>query len=145
MKASEALRLGSMRIPATGHGELSIFQRNPVGSEGAGEICAACALGTMIYAVGMYDSVSPTCITFGHALMGHGAWVERFPILGVVATHPARHTPGHVAGIISGLFEYHGWSRERIADWLETVEAQHEAQQARTQEVEQPAPEYAAV
>lgn len=51
-----------------------------------------------------------------------------FPLLTEIVEHPASSGHGHyrVWFIIVRLNNDYGWTRERIADWVETIEAQQE-------------------
>lgn len=108
MRLSEAIRLGAMLKPQ-GHGELVHHGRT-------------CALGAALDAVGAlcsdYDAVG-----------------IRFPItrqvrLGLCpAPGCENYAHGHatVMETVFYLNDSHDWTRERIADWVETLEGPQEA------------------
>lgn len=116
MRLSEAIRLGAMQYP-TPRVRLRMFDY-----DGDGRPCAACALGTAALAVGIHGG----CFDFVT-----GEWppvfTERFPIATRrdVAAPPCVMSEGdNVGQIISTLFESYHWTREQIADWVETLEQQ---------------------
>lgn len=104
MKLSEAIRMGSMVVPQT-HGEYYIGEwPNPV---------AACAMGAAFIAVG-----DKTCSDHKH-----------WPWMRVSKWHncpsPSQCRLGYdgpVLSVVLHLNDEHGWTRERIADWVATVE-----------------------
>lgn len=115
MKLSDAIRLGSMIRPkADGY-----FFR-------AG---ASCAQGAALEAIGVLDRYDSD--------LNHDLMCEYFPIVEQKAACPACGDSflRTVKSIIphlnntsswSGNFD-HGWSREQIADWVETIERAAEA------------------
>src|SRR5688572_15893586 len=116
MKLSEAIRLGAMSVPA---------RRGPIVSfDESGHVCGACLIGTALFAAGAIRACD-------------GAWSfvdgrpqRVFPILYVTGVQPPEPTCvfSDVFGIVVTLFENFHWTRERIADWVATIEAQHEQQ-----------------
>lgn len=103
MKLSEAIRLGAMMKPQCSDGAM-------VSDDGT----AVCAIGAGALAVGIAVANAPECY---HAVR------ERFPVLGAAATHPLQgNEPRTVEGVIWNLNDSSGWTREQIADWVETVE-----------------------
>ena len=131
MRASEAFRLGIMRIPATsGSNKGLVFGRDKDGN-----VCAACAVGTLAYAV----NLTKGCI-YGDTVNGRGPLVKMVPILMRSERHPlisdktyeiiGRDTVATTMGL---LYESNRMTREQIADWLEEIElkaGQEQFQQA---------------
>lgn len=90
----------------------------------------------------LIDGHGNTCAQ-GAALVAHGltqneiaelrpnpdVWRKRVPELleqiWVTTTHPVTGERMTVATVIISLNNQHRWSRIRIADWVETVEAEH--------------------
>lgn len=118
MKLSEAIRLGAMLKPQ-GHGLLHVNGRT-------------CALGAAYDAVGHLDE---------HSYGWRG--LERdFPILLSLLKAPCPiptcQSPFWRDGqretwAIPHLNDYHRWTREQIADWVETIERRADADSARTE------------
>jgi hypothetical protein len=119
MKLSEAMRRGSMMGPQIAW---KLF----------GPDDSSCAMGAAFKGVG----ISSKGTVFD--LIGIGYQI--FPILQV---HPAPPVPLHPCpvdwctaktdtmwSIIVDLNNNHGWTREQIADWVETIERQHEPEQS---------------
>lgn len=107
MKLSEAMRLGSMLVPQ-GFGDLLDYKTD------TREIIAACAAGAAHLAVGgLVDQ--DVC------------WEEPWPWVGV--TRQPCPVPlciscseAVVGTLIPHLNDHHLWTRERVADWVETIE-----------------------
>lgn len=143
MKLSEAIRLGAMMTKQC-YGpyseDRSVFVTRLMGQViGERVACATCAMGGALLAVGQEDRLR-RCTDDVHP-------EEVFPVLSVCAPSPAYHTrpvgDGSVFSVIVDLNDEHQWSRERIADWVETVEAQlpQSVTEARLPEGEKEAPE----
>jgi hypothetical protein len=116
MTLSEAIRLGAMLKPQNHYGAL--FENG-----------ATCAVGAAVDACGALNPEDiKGCYRFA---------VHRFPILREYAWHPLeiRDAERHIEQIVFDLNDSAEWTREQIADWVATVEAQHEA----TTEQPQPA------
>lgn len=114
MKFSEALRLGAMQLPEPVC-PLQVFERDK-----DGRICSACALGAAAFAVGIeYDVMEATYNNLDCELL------KRWPWLSLEVVIPTMSLHGNVAFAVSTLFEMKHWTREAIADWVETLEAQH--------------------
>lgn len=103
MKLSEAIRLGAMLKPQA-HGRIDA-------------VTSSCALGAAADALGM----KPTIKRY--------VWLSRqYQFL----LEPAHCSRCHalfvdcVMDMIYHLNDSHGWTRERIADWVETLEAAQE-------------------
>lgn len=114
MKLSEAIRLGAMLKPQ-GHDMLVTLNGG------------SCALGAAFDAVGMavgeYDG--------GDA--GDPCYAEARARWSVLNAHVACPVPdsdvwrdGDMVHVIWSLNDRAGWTREQIADWVATIEAQHE-------------------
>ena len=104
MRLSEAIRLGAMALPEI-HGPLFEYRD--------GKPCAACALGCAYYAIGRY----------GMSISDQAAAEMAFPLLAQWVTNPANDCSGEMMSVIIHLFETYGWTREEIADWIDTLEA----------------------
>ncbi len=113
MKLSEAMRLGAILRPqCVGR----LFSSN-------GE---SCAMGAVIEACGIEDK-NPHCTV--------AIWnttIERFPMLAwghsrFVFPEMGGAYRGDLWDAIVALNNVHKWTRERIADWVETIECQQEA------------------
>lgn len=108
MKLSEAIRLGAMAT-RQGRGSRSMFSTT-----------APCALGAARLAADIpmpRDDYQYTALR------------ERWPVLNVRVRHPSCLHDAvvvHLSTAIAALNDYHGWTREQIADWVENVEQAHE-------------------
>ncbi len=103
MKLSEAIRLGAMLGPQAFAESFSV--------DGG-----SCARGAAMLAIG------GTC-------WYSGPWFIEFQSINT--TCPECHRIGTAGGIIAFcLNDHHRWTRERIADWVETVETAQEAKVA---------------
>lgn len=109
MKLSEAIRLGAMSTKQA----FNAYTRE----DGDGNIVATCALSAAGYAVGKFVATD-----------------EDFPVCRYITSPPAdtlfSSSLDYVSGIIVNLNDLQLWSRERIADWVETVEQKFDAEQA---------------
>jgi len=85
-------------------------------------IRSTCAMGAALYAAGdesvrTYDADSARCRFYW-------TWEtarELFPVVAQRAWHPEHKMPELIEIIIENLNDVHGWSREQIADWIETL------------------------
>lgn len=94
MKLSEAMRLGAMLHPQHFYAAWMLDDRQ--------EILATCALGAANVA--------------GYEDDGFALWAATCPVCANLA-------PWHnVSSIIAHLNDDHRWTRETIADWVETIE-----------------------
>jgi hypothetical protein len=109
MKLSDAIRLGSMLVPQG-------FD-HPVSRSGQG---TACALEAACLAMSI-DDWSSTVTTFPIA---NAPAMRVCPACGYVDTLTPPDDPTLFA--VWHLNDFHRWTRERIADWVETIEAQYE-------------------
>lgn len=105
MTLSEAMRLGAMVTP----------QAFGLLRDGEG----TCALGAAYVAVGLLKA-SCCGIATAHA---------RFPVLATEATCPLCGYIRELDSIVAHLNDDHYWTREQIADFVETIEA-HQVQPA---------------
>lgn len=104
MKLSEAIRLGAMAT-VQGFGADSIFSDD-----------APCALGAARLAAGIQQ---PSESIVFPELMRH------WPVLAKRTSCPECRKHDEVAiGTVWHLNDEHKWSRERIADWVESIEPQ---------------------
>lgn len=102
MKLSEAIRLGAMI--------------RPQGSGVYFSLGRSCALGAA------FEACGATAYDEGFATSGD----YLFSILRMWAPCPACVYDHHRLGfVVTHLNDHHGWTREQIADWVETIEAQH--------------------
>lgn len=101
MRLSDAIRLGAMLRPQT---------REDYFADGG-----SCALGAAFEAAKGYTRSEQ---------MNFVECIE-FPILGVPASCPVcnRDTEDEAASVVVHLNDRHFWTREAIADWVETIEA----------------------
>ena len=100
MKLSEAIRLGAMLKP---QGTGSTFGDK------------TCALGAALEAVGCTDKNS-----------GWFPVYDIFPIARVSVQRPIDGERMLLGTACWSTNDKYGWTREQIADWVETIEAQHE-------------------
>ena len=106
MKLSEAIRLGAMLRPQ--------YQGAYFGGGGS------CALGAALEAIGR--------LAYNEVLQGCSGDLE-FPIIAVSAGCPICTFDVHRLGCtVTHLNDEHGWTREAIADWVATIEAQQDQQ-----------------
>ena len=106
MRLSEAIRLGAMLSPQT---RGAFFSRR-------GDAVATCALGAASVATGI-----------GELAGMHLS--EQWPILDMIVPRDKlpqelrfRHTALSIANAVMALNDSAGWSRNRIADWVEKFE-----------------------
>lgn len=106
MKLSEAMRKGStITRPTSG-----AYVRN--GRTGFIEF--SCALGSVYVGVEGVDATEQPSIS---------TWLEtNFPVLDAGFEHPAKWSTRTLANIIIDLNDNLGWTREKIADWLESID-----------------------
>lgn len=101
MRLSEAIRLGAMLRP---QGRVAAISEH-----------GSCAIGAACEAIGAKQGVTL-------------AWARtQFPILNVRCDVPreVEFKNPEMLRAIWFLNDYCNWTRERIADWVETIEAQH--------------------
>lgn len=99
MRLSEAIRLGSMMKPQ-GFGTGAVFAT----------VEASCALGAAADAAGIME-------------MRYAGAVDKWPFLSAVDQCPACSERTRRVDLTWHLNDVHRWSREQIADWVQTVEA----------------------
>lgn len=105
LKLSEAIRLGAMLRPQARGG---YFVKG-----------GSCAIGAALEAIGMNSK----CLDAGPAL-------SRWPLARNVVPCPQCLDSGTAWSMAAHLNDHHQWTREQIADWVATVEAQDELQHA---------------
>ena len=99
MTLSDAIRIGAML--------------SPQGFDGRMDGVTRCALAAASDAIGLHRGV----------WVKYGALIERFPILTQPAIYPCGcHADVDVESIICHLNDTCHWSREAIADWVQTLE-----------------------
>lgn len=117
MKLSEAIRLGSMMKPQI-YGEISSGQ-------------GTCALGAAIEAAGLTPEPAVPGIVTGSGRITETAKAGDIIIHTPEAWHaffhgyhpcPACRVSSYGMRAIGHLNDEHRWTRERIADWVETIE-----------------------
>ena len=115
MKLSEAIRLGAM---STRHETDRTF------SYDGRAVCGTCAIGAAAFAVGITDILSG--FTAGYSDGDFGVLAARFPLLNQIVEWPVQHSGRHAVGQIASHLNdrKYGWTREQIADWVETIELQ---------------------
>lgn len=111
MKLSEAIRLGSMVWPQGFDGWMDGEER-----------CALAGAADASGCAGEFD------LRFSRVGVPYSKLTELFPLLAVKLPYPMAHVNGgvlmlKVESIIVHLNDQKRWTRERIADWVEGVEA----------------------
>jgi hypothetical protein len=109
MKLSEAIRLGAMLKPQ-GRAMHSLF--------------GTCALGAAADSLGILPAVGSNNGEFGTA---HMELLKRWPILESFEFDPLTGRFEMVRDVVMSLNDKADWTREQIADWVATIEAQQEA------------------
>lgn len=104
MKLSEAIRLGAM-VSAQGFGGLSTGGR--------------CALGAAADAIGIEDWVN--------GALDYWQLRQQWPVLNASACCPECFDGEMALSVVWHLNDQHRWTRERIADWVETLEQRSES------------------
>lgn len=111
MKLSEAIRLGSMLGPQTFH---QLHRAN-----------ATCARGAALLAIGIKDWAE-------NDEVAHTEWpilFEMRPELKSCEICGKEYVAELLVFAITHLNDQHRWTRERIADWVEQIENEMEAEQ----------------
>ena len=133
IKLSEAIRLGSMIRPQT-YGRLYGARDVPIVGDVLGlrqERVASCALGAAYEAAGCpsktITAVADAVGTREPVKAGAAAIMVTVPpqwtwSLGAAASCPMCDRRDVVIRLIAHLNDEHLWSRERVADWIETLE-----------------------
>lgn len=111
MKLSEAIRLGSFLRP---QGQNDYFT----------EAGGSCAVGAALEATGV-PFMHSTCGVYlkGEAL-GRWDWLRQL----IHCPAGCTHYHSMVADTIAHVNDSHAWSRERIADWIATIEPAEQSQ-----------------
>jgi uncharacterized C2H2 Zn-finger protein len=110
MKLSDAMRLGAMLRPTQAYFVMFDMAAN-----------ATCALGAAAEAIGMLDTTQPS------AYCGTAPEEWRRVTFQRTTCPACTHVAMRVDSQIIHLNNRHRWTRERIADWVESVEAQQDA------------------
>lgn len=108
MNLSEAIRLGALLKP---QGHMGFLDQRSGGT---------CALGAATDAIGRLNDL----------LDGRFYEFREWPVLGATVESPETGWRTTVWQSVVTLNDLHGWTRERIADWVETIEAQQEQPEA---------------
>lgn len=108
MQLHEAMRLGAVLGP-------QVFGKlwNENSDDGS-----SCAIGSVLRSIG----ADKWKISSGIYPKGFTELVETFPVLITMVTHPFGGHADKLWDIIIELNNYHMWSRERIAVWVQTIE-----------------------
>lgn len=106
MRLSEAIRLGAMLGPQERGGWV----------DGEGR----CALAGAAQASGVAPAWDDCYFRYGVNYIG---LTERYPLLTERVVSPMRSAGTSVESAIIHLNDHGGWTREQIADWVETLEA----------------------
>src|SRR5262245_27605753 len=114
MKLSEAIRLGAMMAPEH-RGPYWIRYDN-------GQVCGTCAMGAAYHAGGLIHSH-----TF---LVPDSEARQTFPVLAKKVPIPDGTLVADLEEVVIHLFEWKKWTREQIADWVETIEQAQDAKVA---------------
>jgi len=119
MKLSEAIRLGSMLRPQAKGG---YFMND-----------GSCAIGAAADAIGCQEIDRRGSAWRLIGLLGrHWPWLLRIDLRSCVActaSQLSRHDQ------IAHLNDAHGWTRERIADWVATIEPQEASEPVKAEDV----------
>jgi hypothetical protein len=134
MRLSEAIRLGAMLKPqAFGMEEGTVpGPRTPGDVLGLRAQIGTCAMGAAVDAGWRYQTERIERLVNGSVMF----WSTATPMTPITlwsASCPCQNRrqceqPKSVIHVVTHLNDHHEWTRERIADWVETIEAQHEAQ-----------------
>lgn len=113
MRLSEAIRLGAMMRPQA---KEDLF----VGGH-------SCALGAAYEAIGLMTPDTDRC---NNPSSWHWRTRDAFPLLEEKVSCPIGdcwRTPDDLAYVTTHLNDEHGWTREAIADWVESVEREQQS------------------
>jgi hypothetical protein len=125
MPLSQAIRLAAMSTEPV-HG--------PAYRTDGGRVCGTCAIGAVMYAIHGDAAVEKSggCVTTAI----RAAMSERWPWTAAYTLGPKLPRGGYVhgavrpitdvMGIMLALFENERWTREQIADWVESLERQQQ-------------------
>lgn len=102
MRLSEAIRLGAMLKPQA----FNSRARD-----------ASCTLRAATEALGIPDHVFSDSTVLNYA-----ALEDRYPFLVTATTHPVDGSLARATAVIWNLNDTHQWTREQIADWVESIE-----------------------
>ena len=127
MKFSEAIRLGAMLKPQGRGAFLRIHEAVVFGDVfGLRYAIKTCAVGAALDAVGALREFHQN-----YEGESDNELVRRWPIVNSIVDPPVQNAPRRVslARAIVGLNDQERWTREQIAEWVATVEAQAETPQ----------------
>lgn len=110
MKLSEAIMLGSF----------SSEQVSGLYVDSAGK---RCALGAAMLAVGIQIEAEPMLHYWERATKAKWSLIYKFPYLNIIVEDPAGGPKDYLKDVIMRLNDRHCWSRQRIAQWVATIEA----------------------
>lgn len=125
MKLSEAIRLGAMLRPQ-GRGAFFIIARSNDGES------SSCALGAAFEAkLGLDTAMETVELWEAYSRISPKDFFKIFPIMEESVAHPVHKdsTAQTVFTTVVSLNDCWGWTREQIADWVESVEKEHEQNQ----------------
>lgn len=121
MKLSEAIRLGAMALPEC-HGPVIEWDL----SDHVWSPCGACLLGSAWFALRGHEMTFATYYR-GDALdnvtKAEEVLTAQWPWVTRDVPDPNGGAEAPVLRRAMILYEYSGWSRERVADWIESLEA----------------------
>lgn len=120
MKLSEAIRLGAMLGP-------QLYGRTR--DDGLG----SCALGAALLAIGDEGQLYTDAMGYWPLLM------EPAPSVPEAIAKEFGESAPIILSVIRGLNDYSRWTREQIADWVETIEKEHAREVFPSQSVGSPA------
>lgn len=117
MKLSEAIRLGAALAPQA----FAILATK----DKSGRVLSTCAIGAALHAVSaIHSDTTPSTSEL----------TELFSVVTALRSCPGDdgcvYWVASVFEVVTHLNDNHLWSRERIADWVETVEAEEDAAHA---------------
>ena len=118
MKLSEAIRLGAML--------------KPQGREHLRRDNRTCAFGAAFDAVG--ELANSVIGERSFMVMARALW----PIVDNEVKCPIAGTTRHLGSMILSLNDEDEWTREQIADWVATIEAQQDATSLDTPQIQEP-------
>lgn len=118
IQLSEAIRLGAMVVPQT-----------HVGWTDGNTACAMMSAVVAIKGIGYARMMDALFGEDGYRDQIEAELQVMFPLAAKLAVHPeSRLVKDRVSSIIISLNDDRKWSREQIADWVETIEKQQQEQ-----------------
>lgn len=113
MRLSEAIRLGAMMKP---QGQ---FYHNAA-------MDSTCAMGAALDAVGALWEVPMAHAQGDQHVPARQRWPWAFEQIGCPVCGTTPKDRGVTSSTVAHIHNKHGWTREQIADWVETIEAAHD-------------------